>query len=655
MTKGIFFGADYYPEHWPRERWETDARLMQEMGLDVVRMAEFAWAKMEPVCGTYDFDWLEDAVELLASYGIKSILGTPSAAPPAWLVAMHPEVLPVDSTGVQCAFGGRHHDCQSNADYHAHVARMVTAMAERFGGNENVIGWQIDNELGNSHDDLCFCTSCTARYQQWLADKYGGIAALNAAWGTHFWSQDYNGFTQISAPKHTVAGRNPSAVLDWTRFCSDLIVDFQQVQIDILRGICPHQFITHNCMGFADKVNYFDLGANLDFISHDHYPSAVPAWRHGQAAALDLMRGVKNMPFWVMEQKAGAAGWETIGGAPRPGELALWAQHSIAHGADTIVFFRWRTCTVGTEQYWHGILPHSGKPGRRYAELKALVRNMRPVMARMQGGMPRAEAAIVYSYDQNHAFKIQPQHPELNYQSQVQRYYEGLYAYNTPVDFVSDRADFSKYKLLVAPLQYLMTPGLAAKYAAYVENGGHLVLTMRAGVKDAHNICQSDHELPGLLADLAGVEVPDYETYWEPALPVEMGGEVFAGSKWCDHIAPVTAEVLARYASEWYAGTAAVTMNRVGKGRVYYVGTEPDSVFARKLAAVFIENANVRHYGETPEGVEITHRHTDGVDFVFILNHSAAPREMAIPAGWVPVLAEDPGTLSPFAVQVYCV
>ena len=374
---GIHFGVDYYPEHWPRERWETDARLMKEMGVQVVRMAEFSWFKMEPAEGEFDFEWLEDAVALLDSYGIKTVLGTPTAAPPAWIIQKNPEIQPIDREGRRRHFGGRHHDCQSNAVYRAHISRFVTAYAKRFADNPGVIGWQIDNELGNSHGDLCMCDSCKRQFQAWLHKKYGTIEALNDAWGTAFWSQGYNHFEQIGTPLLTAVGENPSAMLDWKCFCSDLIVDFAAHQARILREICPNHFITHNFMCFDNKVNYYDLAGLLDFVSNDIYPAGHWQKQPHQpdselAACHDVIRGYKKKPFWMMEQQSGMAGWEIMGRALEPGQMSAWAMQSVAHGADAVVFFRWRTCAMGTEQYWHGILGHSGNPGRTYHEAKRL-------------------------------------------------------------------------------------------------------------------------------------------------------------------------------------------------------------------------------------------------------------------------------------------
>jgi len=654
----IYYGADYYPEHWPEERWEEDARLMQEMGLNVVRMAEFSWTKMEPRMGEFHFEWLEQAINLLAEHGIKTVLGTPTATPPAWIVEQNPEIFPVDSHGIRRGFGGRHHDCQSNITYRAHIRRFVTAMAEYFKDNKHVIGWQIDNEFGNSHGDLCMCPSCTASFQAWLKQKYGDIDTLNREWGNCFWSQDYGKFEQIPSPKLTVTGQNPSAMLDWKRFCSDLIVEFQQFQIDIIRNICPDKFITHNFMGFADKVNYFDLAKNLDFISHDQYPGLFLAQPPKQpedflSASLDLMRGTKGKSFWIMEQQAGITGWEFMGRSPKPGQLSMWAMHSIAHGADAVVFFRWRTCTVGTEQYWHGILPHSGNPGRRYEELKSLIHKTQPLMKALQGSIPHSEVGIVFSYDQEYAFRIQPHHPDFDYVQHLMRYYNAFYQKNIPIDFLADTGDFSKYKLLIAPLQYLMNPELEVKYKEYVKNGGNLVLTMRTGVKNMNNVCMSDCELPGGLSELTGLEVLDYDCLRNTNILVDWDGQTFTAEKWSDIINVTTADVLARYESEYYASAPAVTVNTYGHGKAYYVASEPTDEMAAYFADVLHKGLNLLSFGETPSGVEITHRKQGNHTYIFVINHNDTEQTVSIPDDWKPVFDGQGDSLSPFGVDVY--
>ena len=643
-----YFGADYYPEHWPEERWPTDARLMQEMGLTVVRMGEFSWARFEPRLGEFDFTWLDKAIALLEQHGIKSIIGTPTATPPAWIIEQSPEILPVDSQGRVRGFGGRHHDCQSNPVYRAHIRRLVSAMAEHYAENPGVIGWQIDNELGNSHADLCHCRSCRHSFQKWLEGKYKTVDVLNQAWGTAFWSQTYDHFGQIPTPMILPVdnGHNPSHALDWKRFCSDLIVDFQQLQIDLIRQACPDHFITHNFMGFADKVNYFDLAEPLEFSSHDQYPMGFfhnnPPWQVSAqlSAALDLMRATKQKPFWIMEQQSGPAGWTTTGRTPKPGQLRLWTAHSIAHGADSIVYFRWRTCIFGTEEYWHGILPHSGQPGRRYSELQETVQQLQPVLDQLQGSMPGAEMAIIYSYDQKWAFDIQPHHPDLAYIKQVMGYYGAFYQRNIPVDFISEDADLSGYKLVVAPLQFLTCQTLTQRMSDYVQAGGQLVLTMRSGVKDMNNVCLCDGELPGPLSDLLGLEILDYESLRETDVSVcwlESGKQHIA-AKWADIVTLHGAKALAEYASEYYAGTPAVTVNNKGSGKAYYVASELDETGMAELAQTLCQASDLAGLGESQLGVELTRRQNDQHVFLFALNHSNEQACLELDSAWQPLL-----------------
>jgi len=374
----FIFGADYYPEHWQRQRWETDARMMREMGLDVVRMAEFSWFKMEPKLNELHFGWLDDAIEILAAQGVKTILGTPTAAPPAWLIEDEPTIEPVDHDGRRRHFGGRHHDCQSHPVYRAHIKRFVTAFSKHFASNPNVIGWQVDNELGNSHDDLCYCEHCERRFQQWLQSKYAEIDTLNHEWGTAFWSQGYQSFSQIHTPRLTVTGVNPSQMLDWKRFCSDLIVEFQHLQVDILRAAAPDKPITHNLMGFAPKVNYYDLGKELDFASHDQYPGGHFLEHQNElrddrlAAELDFIRSVKNAPFAIMEQQSSITGWEVLGRAPKPGQLGLWAMQSVAHGADAIIFFAGVPVPWVPNNIGKGCCPIAGRSGAITKRLRHL-------------------------------------------------------------------------------------------------------------------------------------------------------------------------------------------------------------------------------------------------------------------------------------------
>lgn len=654
----MYFGVDYYPEHWPRERWETDAELMSEMGIQMVRMAEFSWHKMEPEEGEFDFGWLDEAIELLGKKGIKTVLGTPTAAPPAWLVRKYPQIRPIDREGHIKEFGGRHHTCHSSRIYRKKVTKIVTAMAEHFCDNPYVIGWQPDNELGNSHDNLCFCDSCTQHFRDWLKRKYGSVDALNHAWGTAFWSQEHNSFEEVIAPRMTAAGENPSSMLDWKCFCSDLIVDFLQLQADIIRKYCPKHFITHNYMGFANKVDYYELGKQLDFVSHDQYPLTLPGKGQSDnylaASTLDVVRSYKGKTFWIMEQQAGPWGWGTTGKGPKPGQLSLWMLQSIAHGADAVVFFRWRTCAMGTEQFWHGILPHHGIPGRRYTELRDAIKEITPFMDELQGNLPKAEVGIVFSFKQNYALDIQPQNWNLRYTEQVQKYYRAFYEKNVPIDFVPEDGDFEKYKLLVAPLQYLMSPMLEEKYLNYVKNGGHLVLTMRCGVKDVHNLCMTERPLPGKLADAVGIEVDDYEGLESGQVSLNWNGNIYHGELWCDILKIVGEHVqtLAVYDSEYYKGSPCITENKYGKGTAYYVATAPEEECLSRLAGHIMKAADIESLGKADTEVELAIRENQQKSWIFVINHSGEEKKYVLKDSFHMVKGSRMGTLKPYEVQI---
>jgi beta-galactosidase len=531
-------------------------------------------------------------------------------------------------------------------------------MSQHFADNPGVIGWQIDNELGNSHGDLCMCASCKMYFQKWLEYKYKTIENLNDAWGTAFWSQGYNSFSQIGTPLITAVGENPSQMLDWKCFCSDLIVDFATFQANIIRQNCPNHFITHNYMCFDDKVNYYDLGEVLDFVSNDIYPAGHWQKQPHQpeseiAASHDVIRSYKDKPFWMMEQQAGMAGWEIMGRALEPGQMGAWAMQSVAHGADCIVFFRWRTCAIGTEQYWHGILGHSGNPGRTYNEAKELTHKFGKYMDEFEGAMPEPEVAIVHNFRQNYAFEIQPNHPELSYVGQLQKYYKALYDSKIPVDFVQDTDDLSKYKLVIAPLQYLMTPSLEQHYIDYVANGGHLVLTMRTGVKDEHNICMTDYELPGRLKDICGIEVPEYDCLLETTGSVLYGKIAYEVEKWCDIIELKGAKALAEYTTGFYRQTPAITENSYEKGITWYVGTEPGQELMEDIVKYFTNSSDIEPLGIASEDVEMMTRDKDGKRWLFVINHTNEEQVYHLNDYYTMLEGEKSEILKPYEVQLF--
>ncbi|HSR29116.1 MAG TPA: beta-galactosidase, partial [Anaerolineae bacterium] len=632
------FGVDYYPEHWPKERWPEDARLMAEAGMNVVRLAEFAWSRMEPQEGVYDFDWLDRAISILEAHGIQVVLGTPTALPPPWLMAKNPGAFRVREDGQRRTFGNRREYCPNHPAYHQASQRIVTRMAEHYAEHPSIIGWQIDNEFG----DRCYCPVCAKAFQDWLRRRFVTLDELNERWGTIFWSHMYTDWDQIPVPATTGESPNPGLALDYFRFMSDSYVTYQQMQIDLLKAQCPKHFITHNLMGFKyELINYFDLARSLDFVTWDNYQRTQ--WSmHAQvdpsqgALAADTMRGLKSQNFWVMEQQAGSGGWDVVSVPPRPGELRLWAYQTIAHGADAVIFFRWRTARFGTEQSWHGLLDHDGYLSRRYMEIKHMGTELSRIGDQIHGSTISAAVAMVLSYDSRFAFQIQKNNPDLSYPAHFLQVYRALHRLHVPVDIVAPTGNLSKYRLVIAPALHVVSKAAAENLARFVAGGGVLVVTPRSGVKDEANAVVNQR-LPGLLAELCGADVEEYDS-----LAPDMGNElefsvpeliahspVPAGA-WCDVLQSNGAEVVAAYTQEYYAGRPAITLNQFGKGQVLYVGVLNGSALYEALTGWLLGLTGVQSILSAPEGVEVTERWQDDRRLLFVLNHSDETHDITL-------------------------
>ncbi|HEV3279074.1 MAG TPA: beta-galactosidase [Terriglobia bacterium] len=623
----FIYGVDYYPE--AEGPVDKDAEMMQAAGINFVRMAEFAWAKMEPTEGHYDFAWLDQALKVLNAHGIKAVLGTPSASPPAWLMAKYPDIAAMNDEGVRYRYGSRRNYCLNNPDFLAAVRGIVTAMAEHYQNHPGVLGWQIDNELGGPD---CYDSLCRAAFQKWCRTKYGSLDAVNNAWGTIFWGHTYSDWAQIPLPWNTLYGvHNPSLELDYHRYFSDATRDFLVMQADILRQIAPGKAITHNEMGLFDNIDYSHLNTALDFVAWDNYPMIGQSFANYAAPGLghDLTRGSKNQQnFMVMEQEGGMPGWTTFWGHQAPPDLyRVWAYQAIAHGADGVCYFRWRTSRYGTEQYWQGVLDQDSFPNARYAVVKQMGGEVTRLEGVLEGTRPVAQVALLVSPDTRWAFHIQPLVKGFDYNRQLHRYYDSLRRSRVNTDVVFPQGDLSPYKVVVAPSLFVVTPELARKLADFVQGGGSLVLTYRSGVKDEHNVF-TDATLPGPLATLAGVAIHDYDPQVDPTGGLQQeivlgGGQHYPARVWFDVLTPSTAETLATYGKGYYATSAAVTRNDSGKGRVYYVGTEPDSPeFYDRFLAGILQGAGISPGRSLPDGVEMAVREGSGRKIVFLLNYT---------------------------------
>ncbi len=638
------FGVCYYPEHWPQTRWPQDARMMRELGLEIVRIAEFAWTKLEPTPGQYDWSWLDEAIGVLAAAGLDIVLGTPTVTPPAWLTRAHPEILRVDANGRARDHGTRRHTCPNSPTYRQFSRQIVRAMGERYGRDPRITGWQIDNEFGGGGTARCYCENCAAAFRDWLQARYDTLAALNNAWGTIFWSQTYTDWAQIRPPSDHIDKKNPSHVLDYYRFASDSFVSYQQEQVDILRGLAHGRFITTNFMGLYRDLDQFDMAETLDFATWDNYPTGNPErWRpllyppgadpktNDPLYAYDvgdpmvtglahaLTRGLKNAPFWIMEQQCGHINWAQFNPGIRPGTPRLWTWHAIAEGADTIVYFRWRATLFAQEQYHSGLLRHDATPDVGYHDHLTFQadRDLLDDIARQPITAP---VGILFDFADLWALQLQPHRQDFGYLRLLYVYYTTLQRLGIPVNLVPKTADFAPYPLLIVPTAHLADAQLAGKLNDYTQNGGTLLLGVRSGFKTTSNLV-TDEPLPGALRELVGATV----TGWQ-ALPPDVGWELETAvphlhgpaGYWLETLKAQTASVLATYKP---GGAAALTEHKVGNGRVLYLGFYPTNEQARALLLHLAGQLGLSWLPDLPEGLVAAQRGP----YTILLNFTEQP------------------------------
>ena len=674
MTQPLL-GVDYYPEHWPEERWSTDARMMREAGLSIVRLAEFAWAKLEPAEGQYDWRWLDQAIETLAAEGLQIVLSTPTAAPPAWLIHKHPDILPVDAQGRRRNFGSRRSYCSNNPAYHEYTRRIVRALAQRYGDHPAVIGWQVDNEFGCHDTARCYCENCAAAFRIWLKNKYGSLNALNAAWGAVFWSQAYTDWAQVTPPNLTVAEANPSQVLDWYRFSSDSVTAYQQIQIDVLRQLCPGRFITTNLMGSFADLDYYKLAAPLDFVTWDSYPTGyaeqfAPAlYMPGQSRPKlaydvgdpyvtgfchDVMRGLKDgLPFWLMEQQAGQVNWADVNPSVRSNTVRLWTWHDLAAGADSVVYFRWRACLYAQEQYHSGLLRHDAAPDLGYREMLQM-KDEQSLMHSIRGMRVQADVAILADYNDLWALDLQPHNRAITYRRHLFAYHRALMQAGVPTDVISTQADLSRYKLVIGPSLLLADDALAARLTEYVKAGGTLVLGVRSGFKTPTNLV-TDQPLPGPFRKLIGATVEAWHSLPPGvAYPVaDHKQQKLEATTWAEALSMQSAQPLMVYTDGPLEGLAAVTVNAVGQGRAVYAGAWPSEPIANSLLGWLLPQVGVESAAMTPEGVLVSRRG----DHILLLNFTDAPAAAWLNvSGVIDALTDEPVerevTIAPRAVRI---
>ena len=644
----FLFGVCYYPEHWDSSRHDDDLRRIAAAGFDYVRIGEGAWGYFEPEEGHYQFDLFDRVIALCRKYKLKVIFGTPTYCAPAWVATGYPEVLRWNYDRIPMGHGSRRNFNYTSPKYIELSDKICTALAQHYKAEPQIIGWQLDNEF-NCHMDVSYSPSDSAAFRVWLKAKYKTLATLNKTWGCEFWSQQYNDWQQVDLPHPTAAMPNPHTLLDETRFISDCVIAFARRQADILRKHNPRWFITHN--GLFANINGPGLAGVLDVFGHDQYPSFNPTDWAGNARPLIQARSL-TFPYGILEQQSGPGGQMTyLQPTPRPGQIRLWTWQSVGHGAAFLSYFRWRTCPYGAEQHWHGVLDADDRDTRRLAEVTRTGKELHALPKAFLAAAPARCVAVMQDFDNEvndrriNTYPGAGRHESHHWTRQLTRSH-------IPVDIVWPDSDLSGYRLLVLPHFKLVARPLVKKIEAFVRAGGVLVLSAQSGLAD-QNLHVVEMPLPGLFSKLAGVDIRDWSTLpgtaaspaGDQRIDARMNdGRVVPLGSLVERLEPTTAKAIAIWATPdpLLAGAAAITVNTVGKGRVYYVGgyLHEDSVIA--MLNYLTEQLHLRSIVTATGDVEAIRRIAGTKAWTLLLNHSPEPQRVSnIPPGKVTLDAEQ--------------
>ncbi|MYW10468.1 beta-galactosidase [Streptomyces sp. SID2563] len=616
----ILFGGDYNPEQWPEEVWEDDVRLMKEAGVNSVTLGVFSWAKIEPRPGAREFDWLDRLMDLMHAHGIGVVLATPTASPPPWMGARHPETLPRAEDGSIVWYGSRQQFCPSSPVYRRYAAALTEDLAARYAEHPALTVWHINNEYCTH----CWCDETAGHFRRWLRGRYGTLDALNEAWGTAFWSQRYDAWTEILPPRKAQYMRNPTQVLDFKRFTSDALMECFTAERDIVARHTPHIPVTTNFMPLWSGQDAWAWSAEEDIVSVDVYPDPRdPQGGQYNAMLADMTRSQAGGPWMLMEQAAGAVNWRGVNHPKPEGLNRLWSLQSVARGADAVCYFQWRQSRQGSEKFHSGMLGHAGEQGRSFRETRRLGGELAAIGSAVSGTGVAAEVAVLHDWDawwagaQEGAPSARLDYPEV-----IRRWHRALWENGTPTDFARPDADLSRYKAVLVPHLYLLDDAAIDNLVAYVAGGGRLVCGFFSGVADV-----DDRVRPGgmdaRLRELFGIAT--LHEWWplEADETVECDG--FRGTLWSEELeAAEGTEVLAAYRDGELAGLPAV----LRRGRAVYVSTLPEPPALRTLLAGVVREAGVEPIlAGLPEGVEAVRRG----ELLFLLHHRREMVTVTVP------------------------
>lgn len=622
--KRILYGGDYNPNQWPKDIWQEDMRIFKDAHINTATINVFSWAKIQPSEHEYNFDELDEIVDMLSKENYDIVFATSTAALPGWMVRKYPEVMFTDYEGRQHKFGGRHNACPNSFVFKHYARELAYKLAERYADNPHVTCWHVSNEYGNE----CFCENCQKAFRVWLKDKYKTIDALNRAWNMEFWGHTVYDWDDVVPPNALSDGIGSEKTafagisIDYRRFYSDSQLACFKMERDAIRSVKPDAFVTTNLMGTFKGLDYFKWAKEMDVVSWDNYPSYDTPWS-SIAMTHDLMRGLKDEPFMLMEQTPSQQNWQKYNSLKRPGQMRAQSYQTLAHGADTIQFFQLRRSVGGCEKFHGAVIAHAGSENTRvFREVAQLGAELESFGDRTLGSRNEAEVGLIFDWDNYWALEYTSGPSEdLKYVDQIHQYYQYFYKKNIGVDMIPVDADFSKYKIVVAPVLYMVKDGMKEALENFVKNGGILITTFMSGI-----VGQSDNVYlggyPGPLREMAGVWVEEID-----ALAPEQknkakfaDGSTAACGLLCDLMHLEGAKALASYEEDFYAGMPAASKNTYGKGTTYYIATQFEEEGLAKILDQAVQEARVSSVIPEETGLEVVTRVSDTTRFYFVMN-----------------------------------
>lgn len=623
----IAYGGDYNPEQWDEATWEEDMRLFHLAGIDTLTVNVFSWAKLQPAEDVYDFSQLDKIMELCRKNDMKVILATSTGAHPAWMAKKYPEVTRVEPNGMKRKFGARHNSCPNSPVYRKYSVALVDKLAQRYAHYDNIIAWHVSNEYGGE----CICENCASAFRKWLQKRYGTLDNVNKAWNTSFWSHTFYDWDEIEPASalteewdYGTRTNFQGISLDYKRFNSESIMDCYILESDALKKHTPQIPVTTNFMEFFKTLDYHKWAKHMDFVSWDSYP----AWNYTPARMAlnhELIHGLQDgKPFVLMEQTPSVTNWQPFNALKRPGVMRLWSYQAVAHGSDSVLFFQMRRSVGACEKYHGAVIDHVGHENTRvFREVAALGAELKTIGGKTLGTRIPSQVGILFDWENWWAAEYSSgPSAALRYVDEVSNYYEALHGKNISTDLISVDTDFSKYKVIIAPVLYMVKPGLDEKIRTFVENGGTFLTTFFSGYVNETDIVTLGG-YPGKLRDILGIWVEEID-----ALPpgksnhFTYAGKQHEATMLCDLLHSEGAEVLSVYDDDFYAGMPVLTCHSLGKGRAYYMATRPDSAFYETLVERMCTEQGVTSVLDTPAGVEATLRENETYRYLFLLNHS---------------------------------